>query len=69
LRVVSNVLVKRYGKDPELARYIAEKVSEYSLSVREAVRYAKLCNDKKCVDEIYSTLINYIAPTKAHLMR
>jgi len=69
LRVVSNVLVKRYGKDPELAKYIAEKVSEYSLSVREAVRYAKICNDKQCVDEIYSSLVNYIAPTKVHLMR
>ena len=68
LQVVTNVLVKRYGKDPELAKYIAEKVSEYSLSVREAVRYAKICNDKQCVDEIYESLVRYVVRPKTNLV-
>jgi MoxR-like ATPase len=68
LQVVTNVLVKRYGKDPELAKYIAEKVSEYSLSVREAVRYAKICNDRQCVDEIYESLARYVVRPKTNLV-
>ena len=59
IRVVTNVLVKRFNKDAELAKYIAEKVSEYSSSVREAIRYAKLCKDKDCVDKVFSTMIKY----------
>lgn len=65
LQVVTNVLVKRYGKDPELAKYIAEKVGEYSLSVREAIRYAKICGDKQCVDEIYESLVRYVVRGQA----
>jgi len=60
LQVVTNVLVKRYGKDPELAKYIAERVSEYSLSPREAIRYARLCSDKRCVDEVYESVAKYL---------
>jgi Holliday junction DNA helicase RuvB len=63
VRIVTNILIKRYGKDPELARYIAEKVSEYSLSAREAIRYAKLCNDKQCVDQTHESLIKYLLRT------
>ena len=59
VRVVANVLVKRYGKDPELAKYIAEKVGEYTTSVREAIRYAKLCKDKDCVDKVFNTVLKY----------
>jgi len=63
VRIVTNILVKRYGKDPKLARYIAEKVSEYSLSASEAIRYAKLCNDKQCVDQTHESLIKYLLRT------
>ena len=59
VRVVTNVLVKRYGKDQELARYIAEKVSEYTTSVREAIRYSRLCKDKECVDRVFNTVLKY----------
>ena len=59
IRIVTNVLVKRYGKDEELARYIAEKVSEYTTSVREAIRYAKLCQTKECVDRVFNTVLKY----------
>ena len=59
IRIVTNVLVKRYGKDEELARYIAEKVSEYTTSVREAIRYAKLCQTKECIDKVFNTIMKY----------
>ena len=59
VRVVTNVLVKRYGKDQELARYIAEKVSEYTTSVREAIRYSRLCKDRECVDRVFNTVLKY----------
>jgi MoxR-like ATPase len=65
LRVVTNVLIKHYKKDPELAKYIAEKVGEYSLSVREAIRYAKICGDKQCVDEVYESLVRYVVRGQA----
>ena len=59
VRVVTNVLVKRYGKDEELARYIAEKVSEYTTSVRKAIRYSRLCKDRECVDRVFNTVLKY----------
>lgn len=58
-RVVTNYLVKRMNKDPELASYIAEKVREYTVSVREAIRVAKLCNTKEEVDKVIKIIRKY----------
>ena len=59
VRVVSNYLVKRRGTDPELARYIAEKVGGYTSSVREAVRVAKICKSREEVDEFLRVKFKY----------
>ena len=58
-RVVTNYLTKRLGKPEELASYIAEKVSTYTDSVREAIRVARLANTKKDVDMIVGIITKY----------
>lgn len=59
VRIVSNFLVKRRNVDPELARYIASRVSEYTLSVREAIRVAKVSKTKESVDETVELFKKY----------
>ncbi len=59
INVTKNVLVKRYNVQEDLALYIAQKIAQYSTSVREAVRYTRLCKDKECVDDVFKTAIKY----------
>jgi len=58
-RVVTGYLTKRMGIEPELASYVAEKVGEYTVSVREAVRIARLCKTKEDVDRVISIVKKY----------
>jgi len=58
-RIVTNYLVKRKNIDHELASYIAEKVGEYTVSVREAIRIAKLAKSKEQVDKIIEIIRRY----------
>lgn len=58
-RVVSNYLSKRCGVEVELASYIAERVGEYSTSVREAIRISRLAKTKEDVDELISIVKEY----------
>jgi len=51
IRVVTNYLTKRMNVPKELARYIAEKVATYRISVRAARDIAKICNSKEEVDK------------------
>lgn len=55
-RVVTNYLVKREGVKRELAKYIAERTAEYTNSVREAIRIARIAKTKKKVDKIIATI-------------
>ena len=55
--VIYKVLTCREGCDPNLARYIASKVKDNS--VRQAVRIARMSNNKDDVDNIMSTLTKY----------
>jgi len=59
IRVVTGYLTKRKKVNPELARYIAERVSEYTVSVREAIRMARLAKTKKEVDELIEIVRRY----------
>jgi len=59
IRVVTGYLTKRKGVEPDLAQYIAEKVQEYSTSVREAVRLALLAKTKGEVDKIIEIVKKY----------
>ena len=59
--VVKNVLIKREGKDEELAEYIAIKVADNlgTLSVRDAIKIARLVKNTKDVDFIINVLMKY----------
>jgi len=59
--VVKNVLIKREGKDEELARYIAIRVADNlgTLSVRDAIKIARLSKTKEDVDFLIRTLLKY----------
>jgi Holliday junction DNA helicase RuvB len=59
VRVVTGYLVKRKNVPEDLARYIAEKVQEYSVSVREAVRISRLAKSKDDVDKIIKIVERY----------
>lgn len=58
-KVVTGLLTKRYNKDEELAKYIAERTLEVDKSIREAVRIAKLSKSKEDVDKIINILKKY----------
>ena len=59
IRVVTGFLVKRRNTPEELARYIAERVQEYSVSVREAIRISNLAKTKEDVDRVTKILERY----------
>ena len=44
------IITGQLGKAPDLARYIAERVADRTLDVRQAVQVAKLVDSKKEVD-------------------
>ena len=56
-RVVAGILVKREGVDPELARYIAEKLAPITRDPRDAIRVARMAWSKEDVDWIVDTLM------------
>jgi Holliday junction DNA helicase RuvB len=58
VEVVKHYLVST-GVEPELAAYIATSVQRYSNSVREAVRVARLCENKKQVDSTIQIIRKY----------
>jgi Holliday junction DNA helicase RuvB len=57
--VVKMFLVEREGADPDLANYIAEKVSAYTRDVRAARGLARLCRNKEDVDRFINTILKY----------
>ena len=59
IRVVTNYLTKRMSKPKELAEYIARRTAEYTNSVREAIRIARLAKTKSDVDELIAIIKKY----------
>ena len=59
IRVVTGYLTKRKGVPEDLARYIAEKVQEYSISVREAIRVSRVAKTKDEVDKVIKIIKRY----------
>jgi Holliday junction DNA helicase RuvB len=58
-RIVANYLIKRMNVRKDMAAYIAEKVGEYSTSVREAIRVARISKTKKDVDNNVAIIRKY----------
>ena len=50
VRIMPKVLVKREGVDPELAKYIVERLVKYSRSARDAIKIARVARSKQDVD-------------------
>ena len=44
------VITSQLGKDPHLARYVAERVVLRTKDVRQAIQVAKLCDSAEEVD-------------------
>jgi len=61
IRVVTGYLTKRRGVPEDLARYIAERVQEYSVSVREAIRISRIAKTRDEVDKIIKIVRKYRA--------
>ena len=59
IRVVTGYLTKRKGVPEDLARHIAEKVQEYSVSVREAIRISRIAKTKDGVDKVIEIVRKY----------
>lgn len=59
IRVVKGYLTKRMNVPEEHAQYIAEKVQEFSVSVRQAIRLAKLAKTKEEVDDLLEVIKKY----------
>lgn len=58
INIVPPMLQKMFGIDPELAKYIAEKLAEVGVtSVREARELAKVAQTKEDVDELIEDFI------------
>lgn len=57
--IVYKMLVKREQVNEELALYIAEKVCEWSNSVRDAIKIARLCSTKEEVIKVITTIRKY----------
>ena len=54
LEVAQQVITGQHGKDPALARYIAEAVLKRTKDVRPAIQVAKLCDSPEEVDRFES---------------
>lgn len=59
IEIVKTFLTKRRGVSEDVAKYIAEKVSEYTLSVREAVRVSKVAKNIEEVDKVIRLFRTY----------
>jgi len=58
-KIVTNYLVKRKNVPAELAKYIATRVGEYTVSVREAVRLSRVAKTKEKVDRMIDIVKKY----------
>ena len=54
VEVAVAVITGPLGKDPGLARYIAERVSHRTRDVRQAIHVAQLCDTQEEVDRFES---------------
>ncbi len=52
LGVALEVITSQLGKDPDLARYVAERVVLRTKDVRQAIQVAKLCDTPEEVDRL-----------------
>ena len=59
VKVVYKTLTEREDMDPEIAGYIAEKLSSYTKDVRKAVGFARICRTREEVDELLDTMKKY----------
>ncbi len=59
LEVTVNVLTKRMGLDNNLSEYIADETYEFSHSVRQAVRIAKMARTKGEVNSLLEVMKKY----------
>jgi hypothetical protein len=50
IEVATAVIAGLLGKDPSLARYIAERLSRRTRDVRQAIHVAQLCDTQEEVD-------------------
>jgi len=59
INVVTMYLIKRMHVKKTLAKYIAEGVLQHSVSVREAIRLARLAKTKKDIDKVMEIVSKY----------
>lgn len=59
IEVVEKFLVEREGVEPNLAKYIAEKVSAFSRDVRAARGLGRICKNTQNVDQYVKTIMKY----------
>ena len=59
ITVVKKFLVEREGIQPDLASYIAEKVSSYTGDVRAARGLARLCRNAEEVEKYTKAILKY----------
>ncbi|MEM2220897.1 MAG: AAA family ATPase [Ignisphaera sp.] len=60
IRVVKSCLKKLEGINDELAGYIAQRVADIGLSVRDAVRVARIAKTKEEVDKFLNVMVKYM---------
>jgi len=60
IRVVKSCLKKLEGVQEELSEYIAKRVADMGLSVRDAVRIARLAKTKEEVDKYLNVMVKYM---------
>ncbi|MEM0385263.1 MAG: AAA family ATPase [Nitrososphaeria archaeon] len=60
IRVVKSCLKKIEGVQEELSSYIAQKVADMGLSIRDAVRIARLAKTKEDVDKYLNVMVKYM---------
>ena len=56
IEIAKTVLVRRENVPPDLAEYIARRVSEFSRNVRDAVKVGRMARTKEEVDEVVEIL-------------
>lgn len=59
IEVVEKFLVEREDVEPNLAKYIAEKVSAFSRDVRAARGLGRICKNTQNVDQYVKTIMKY----------
>ena len=59
MQVAINVLTKRMGLDNNLSEYIADETWEFSHSIRQVIRVAKMAKTKEEVDSLLGVIQKY----------